>query len=118
MEAIEITAIARSETPPKIWKRYVDNSLLIIHKDSLLKLHEILNSIDSTIKFTIELENNGQIVFLDTLITREDGTIKVDVYRKPTNTDRYLDFHSHYDKQHKASVASTFRAQQTKKLMK
>ena len=69
--------------------------------------HENLNSIDSNIKFTIEHEDHGQIAFLDTVVSREDGTISVDVYRKPTNTDRYLDFQSHHDKQHKASVAST-----------
>ena len=53
----------------------------IYTQDALLKFHEILNSIDSNITFTIESEANGQIAFLDTLITREDGTINVDVYQ-------------------------------------
>lgn len=29
------------------------------------------------------------------------------VYRKPTHTDKYLDFNSHHDKQHKISTAQT-----------
>ena len=31
----------------------------------------------------------------------------VDIYRKPTHTDRYLDFHSHHDRKHKISIAET-----------
>ena len=54
-----------------------------------------------------ETECNGKIAFLDTLVSRRNGVIVVDVYREPTHTDRYLDFNSHHDNQHKASTAST-----------
>ena len=59
------------------------------------------------ISFTIEQENNGQIPFLDTLISRNNDTISINIYRKPTHTDRYLDFNSHHDKKHKVSTAAT-----------
>ena len=64
------------------------------------------------IVFTIEEENNGQISFLDTLVSRKNGVAVIDVYRKPTHTDRYLDFSSHHEIKHKVSAASTllFRA--------
>ena len=39
-----------------------------------------------------EEENNNQIAFLDALVSRKDNALIVDVYRKPTHTDRYLDF--------------------------
>ena len=107
MEIIEESAISASATPPKVWKRYVDDSFVIIKKNSVSTFHDTLNSIDPKISFTIETENNGQISFLDTLLSRKDGVVTIDVYRKSTHTDRYLDFYSHHEKKHKISTAST-----------
>ena len=90
-----------------IWKRYVDDSFCIITKDDVSAFHDTLNSIDANILFIIETECNRKISFLDTLVSRRNGVIAVGVYRKPTHTDRYLDFNSHHDSQHKASTAST-----------
>ena len=42
-----------------------------------------------------------------TLWSPVEGVIAVDVVRKPTYTDRYLDFNSHHDSQRKVSTAST-----------
>ncbi|CAH3157701.1 unnamed protein product, partial [Porites evermanni] len=48
------------------------------------------------------------IPFLDTLITRrEDGSIKLLVYRKATYTDQYLPFQLHHPLQHKIAVIRT-----------
>ena len=45
----------------------------------------------------MELEENGSLLFLDTLlIRRNDCGLDVDVYRKPTHMDRYLQFSSHH----------------------
>ena len=85
----------------------MDDSFCIIGKSDVSAFHDTLNSIDTNISFTIETECNGKISFLDTLVSRRNGVIVVDVYRKPTHTDRYLDFNSHHDRQHKVSTAST-----------
>ena len=56
---------------------------------------QYLNSIDPHIKFTIEQPNEkGGIPFLDTFPKPQGEGIAVSVYRKPTHTDRYLDFNS------------------------
>ena len=112
MEVVEELAINTSTVTPRIWKRYVDDSFVIIKKDAVSSFHDTLNSIDPKIAFTIEEENNGQISFLDTLVSRKNGVTVIDVYRKPTHTDRYLDYSSHHEYKHKVSAASTllFRA--------
>ncbi|XP_068738269.1 uncharacterized protein [Montipora capricornis] len=107
MEEIEKTAINTTTVSPKFWKRYVDDSFCIIKSDAVASFHNSLNSIDQYISFTIEHESNGQLPFLDTLISRDNGKLLVDIYRKPTHTDRYLDFHSHHDRKHKISTAET-----------
>ena len=107
MEEIEESAISISSIRPKIWKRYVDDSFCIIGKNDVSAFHDTLNSIDPNISFTIETECNGNISFLDTLFSRRNGVIVVNVYRKPTHTDRYLDFYSHHNRQHKVSTASS-----------
>ena len=51
---------------------------------------------------------NGQgLPFLDTITTRRGTATQVDVYRKPTHTDRYLDFLSCHPLCHKRSVVNT-----------
>ena len=55
----------------------------------------------------MELERDGSLPFLDTLLTRrEDGTINTSVYRKPTHTDRYLQYTSHHPGYVKRGVVS------------
>ena len=68
-----------------------------------------MNSINPNILFTLELENTtGQgLPFLDTVTSRRGTEIHVDVYRKPTYTDRYLNFFSCHSLCHKRSVVNT-----------
>ena len=74
----------------------------------MCQLMDHLNTVDTTgsIKFTYEEEADGQIPFLDTLIVRkEDGSVKLLVYRKKTHT--YLDFSSHHPLHQKLGVIRT-----------
>ena len=67
-----------------------------------------LNLIDPHVQFTYEVEQEDAISLLDTKTTRRtDGSIVATVYRKPTNTDKYVNFDSHYHVQHKRAVART-----------
>ena len=77
------------------WKRYAVETF-----------HNTLNSLDPSIQFTLEHEHNGKLAFLDTVITRENGKHNIDVHRKPTNTDKYLDYNSHHQHKHKTSTAN------------
>ena len=107
MEVIEEQAIQSATTSPKTWKRFVDDSFAIINKNAITSFHDTLNSIGPHIKFTIEHEKGEQIAFLAMLISRRNNSISIHVYRKPTHTDRYLDYASHHDLKHKISTANT-----------
>ena len=43
-------------------------------------------------KFTMLVESNEELAFLDTLLKRNDGKISALVYRKPTHADQYLHY--------------------------
>ena len=54
MEDLEIKAIRTSNTPPKIWRRFVDDTFTIIKKENRNNFLQHLNSIHPNIKFTCE----------------------------------------------------------------
>ena len=70
---------------------------------------EHINSINPAIKFVVEgSQGNGGIPFLDTLVTPEaDNSLSITVYCKPTHTDQYLWWDSHYNLSAKYSVIGT-----------
>ncbi|KFD66276.1 hypothetical protein M514_21563 [Trichuris suis] len=58
---------------------------------------EILNcEFPNMITFKIKKEVEGKIPFLDILIIRSQVGIKTTVYRKPTHSDKYVEFKSHH----------------------
>ena len=97
MEFFEELALRSAPTKPRLWKRYVDDTCCIVKKGTMEGLLSHLNSVRPSIKFTVEVEKEGSLPFLDALLQRkDDGNLDVTVYRKPTHTDRYLDFRSHH----------------------
>ena len=76
MEVIENTAIETTQTKPKTWKRFVDDSFSIIKKTAITSFLNSLNNIDPNFSFTVELEQDNKISFLDTLITRHGNNLK------------------------------------------
>ena len=108
VEDEEQRALATFISPPQFWKRYVDDTFTVIPEEMVSAFHEHLNSIDSNIQFTIEKESNCVLPFLDVLIECQlDGSVLTSVFRKPTHTDKYLDFQSHHPMSHKISVIRT-----------
>ena len=55
----------------------------------------------------MEEENNGELVFLHTLLKGNNGEISVLVYRKPTHTVQYLHYSFHHQTSCKESVVSS-----------
>ena len=67
-----------------------------------------INNFHQNIKFTMEEESNGELVFLDTLLKRHNRTISVLVYRTPKHSDQYLHCSSLVQASCKKSLVSSF----------
>ena len=97
MEYFEQRALETAPQRPRLWRRYVDDTCCIVKRGSVDALLDHLNSVRPPIQFTVEQERDGTLPFLDTCIQRkEDGSLDITVYRKPTHTDRYLQYSSHH----------------------
>ena len=110
MEDLEVKALSTAPTPPTLWKRFVDDTfIIIIKKSSKESFLQHLNSVDDNIHFTCEEPRaDGSIAFLDMLITPdENGRLNTSVYRKETHTDQYLHWDSHHSISSKYSVVGT-----------
>jgi hypothetical protein len=59
------------------------------------RLQEFFNHINSlrpSIQFTMEMEADNKIPFLDVLVIKKQSALTTMVYRKPTHTGHYLKF--------------------------
>ncbi|KAJ8909397.1 hypothetical protein NQ315_011669, partial [Exocentrus adspersus] len=68
-------------------------------QDSLTQFLNFLNNIEPTIKFTLELEENNKLPFLDVMVSKnvqETSNFQTNVYRKKTSINRYLNFDSNH----------------------
>jgi hypothetical protein len=106
----ETKALQEARLRPRVWKRYVDD-ILVVCSHGMEELQNsliFLNERKSNIKFTIEVEKNRKLPFLDILLTRNaNGKIGHSVYRKATHTNRYLHGDSHHHPTQINSVIDT-----------
>ena len=109
MEFFEDRALSTAVNPPRWWKRFVDDTFVILKKDHKEEFLQHINSVDPSIQFTTEEQKeDGSMPFLDILVTpQEDGTLTSKVYRKPTHTDQYLQWDSHHNLACKYGVINT-----------
>jgi len=111
MESVENSALLSFPNPPRFWRRFVDDTFVIINNDKIDDFFEHINQVEDSINFTMEREVENCLPFLDVLVTKlADGSLQTKVHRKPTQTDRYLNFNSHHPLQHKRSVVKTLLA--------
>jgi hypothetical protein len=110
MEHFEKQAISSVVKKPTSWYRYVDDMFVLWShgKDELERLLKHLNSIHQNIAFTMEVDQQGTLPFLDVLVKRRpDGSLGHLVYRKPAHTDLYLHAKSEHHPAQKRAVLST-----------
>ena len=82
------------------WKRQMDDIFFIWKgtKEDLELFVWQLNGVEYRVQFTLEVEREGFLPFLDVGITSVDGRLKTKVYRKPTHTQQYINWNSNHPK--------------------
>ena len=58
MEDIEERVLTSFPSRPLFWKRYVDDTCMALRSDQLEAFHKHLNSIEPSINFTYEVEED------------------------------------------------------------
>ena len=108
-EYFENRALTSAMNSLRLWKRYVDDTCVIIKQSLKQEFVQHINSVDPSIMFTTEKpRQDGSMPFLDTLVTpQQDGTLTTSVYRKPTHIYLYLQRDSHHNLAGKYSVMNT-----------
>ena len=95
MDYVEQKAISSFSSSPKLWKRFIDDTFVIIQTNEVNRFFDHFNDADSSINFTIELEQDDKLAFLDVVVIRtQDRKLATKVHRKTTHTNRYLNYHS------------------------
>ena len=68
---------------------------------------QVLNNCHSSVKFTMETENNGRLPFLGMQLLNRVPQIETKVYIKHTNTGLLRHYHSHVDMRYKRELLKT-----------
>ena len=92
------------------WCRYVDDIFLIWAgtPDQLQDFVSYINNLHERIRFTIEIEQNDTLNYLDLSLCKADNRILVSVYHKPTSKNIIIPFNSKHHVGHKFAAFYAF----------
>ena len=90
----------------KVLERFVDDVYSIIKRMHLENFFNHIKNLHQNIKFIMEKERNGELLFLDILLKFNNRNIPAMVHGKPFNIDQYLYYTSHHQTSCKGSVIS------------
>jgi hypothetical protein len=93
---------------PDYYRRYVDDTLTIM--PNITTATDFLNTLNHahpSVSFTMEIEKDGMLPFLGTLLLNRAPQIETKVYVKPTNTGLLVHYQSHVDNRYKRSLLTT-----------
>ena len=90
----------------KFWYRYVDDvfSCFLGTRRQLTTFLAYLNSLHPNIQFTLEIEENNRINFMDLSIQKINNRLQFGIYHKPTHTDMLIHNSSMHPYSHKLAA--------------
>ena len=109
MAHLEEKFILTSALSPQFYRRYVDDTFCLFKKQADVHLfHDYLNSIDVSTQFDVETESDGQLAFLDTMVSHNDNNHYPDTSTrvKPTDKGLFYNFDSFIPISYKRNLIS------------
>lgn len=106
MSELEKNIIKFKGKKPSIFYRYVDDIFIIFngtHREISLFLN-FMNKLETSIKFTLEIQNDNKLPFLDVMVERKNSELITYIYRKPTDTGLYLKWTSSQPRNYKINL--------------
>lgn len=88
--------------------KYVDDILAVIKIDDKDEILKTLNSYHQKIQFTVEVEKDSEIAYLDTKLKRNANRINFDWYTKETASGRIMNFNSTQPRSQILNTAQNF----------
>ena len=111
------------ENPPSFYRRYVDDIFCLMKsEDEANSFLVYLNAKHPNIKFTMEVEKDEKLPFLDVLISSKNDNFETSVYRKQTFTGLFMNFRSFLPETYKLGLISTlidriYKISQTREIL-
>jgi hypothetical protein len=92
MEHLEEIALDTSDHILAKWFRYIDSTFVFFSQGPvrLEKFLYHLSGLRPTIKFSMGVEVNNTLPFLDIVVMKRGPDVTMKMYRKPTHTGSYL----------------------------
>jgi hypothetical protein len=86
--------------------RYVDDILIIYNEEhtNILDTLNDFNLIHPNIQYTIEMQTDNKLNYLDITIENNNGRFTFNIYRKPTTTDLIIPYNSCHPTEHKLAA--------------
>ena len=94
MIELENTLAPKLKQHIKNCRRYVDDTFVYVKNASIEYVVSVLETFHPNIKFTCEKEVNNTLPFLEVLFIRNSHHAHPTVYRKETNNNSYLHWHT------------------------
>ena len=98
----------RIKEDAKLYDRYMDDILMEIHTAKVEEKLGSINTLNPSLKFTMERETEKALPFLAMKIIREGRVLSSTWYNKPTDTGLVMNYHALAPKRYKRSVVSGF----------
>ena len=104
LELLETSCLKNYNNDILLYRRYVDDCLLIAKKDKIDEILSSFNNYNNNLQFTIKRVTNNSTNFLDIQLIRTNNIIIRNWFRKSIASGRYINYLSHHPETQKIAI--------------